>query len=249
MSGLSPELQLPQIGQLDGAHIFRQGLQEPLQVRGALAAVHPAAPDELHRFQARRIGGPVAQVDDSEPAGVRRPDLLGGDAGEVHIDHVHQDFQVVRPHLVLEGEGLLHAGQLRDDGELQIQGQAELGGLLAQRSIAVHHEAVIPGPHAGQHLGGPQFRPLLEGGPVVGGEILPDPEQLNVQQLHPTVLQGLPDCAEQGRVVLQMDLGLPLQAHGDGAEADIVVSGLPGDLDLMNGIDAWYGKIGERKLP
>ena len=46
-----------------------------------------------------------------------------------------------------------------------------------------------------------------------------------------------------------MDLGFPLQAHGDGAEADIVVSGLPGDLDLMNGVDAWYGKIGERKLP
>ena len=112
MSGLSPDLQLPQIGQLDGAHVFRQGLQEALQVRGALAAVHPASPDELHRFQARRIGGPVAQVDDPEPAGVHRPNLLGDDAGEMHIDHVHQDFQVVRPHLVLEGEGLLHAGQL-----------------------------------------------------------------------------------------------------------------------------------------
>ena len=187
-------------------------------------------------------------MDHAEPAGVHRFDILGSNAGFIDVDHIHQNLQVGRAHLVLNLHGLLHALQLGDDGKLQVQSQAELRGLLAEGAVPVHRQTAVLRPDTGKYLGGPQLRSLFKGGPVVAGQILPDAEQLDVEKPHLIVLQSLPDLLHQGGVALQMNLGFALLPHGDGAQADVVIAGLFSRFNLLHRVDPRCSEVGEGKL-
>ena len=165
------------------------------------------------------------------------------------MEGVHHDVQVVSPHGVHQGNGLLQVAHSGPGKELHIIVQAILLGHCRNFSNLLCVIGPVPGPNAAQYIGAPQLSRLFKRGLILADvQIGTNPGQLDIHQGHIVLLQRLLGGLKELGVLVEQKLRLPRQMHGDGTQTDKVISGFLRDPNLIHGGRPGYCQVGERKL-
>ena len=239
------------VGQLDRVDAVRDVREDARDVDAALADVEARLAQDADHLGAfgRDLGRGVAQVGEVEPLARQRVEVGRVVAGAVEVVHVDHQPRVAAVDRAQHVDRLRQVGHGGDRDVLEVHGQPERLGEVADLGELLDVELALAAPDARQHgLGAELGRDLHRRQVFRRVQAFVDAGELDVVDAHAGRGERRLRLLQHLRVVGQRVVGLAGQPHVDGADADVVVAGARRDVGHLRRRAAQHRQVGEGKF-